>query len=94
MGVWLISPLENAEETFDAFKAACTEWLHTTDTGKQAMEMSCGAFNIGDFVLLQASDMAELKAALTVRNLQLRILEHHYDYVRDYDEVLYTQQDD
>lgn len=44
------TPLEDSEEAFKLFEAACTDWLNKTDEGKQSWADSGEDFNIGDFL--------------------------------------------
>ena len=81
--------VQSYNAAFLRFIEAVSEWVKTTETGREAWEASVGDINIGDMLTYDHFQEPELKACLLRRGVE--VVQAHqlvFDQQRDFDEVL------
>lgn len=89
----LRTTLEDDEEVFEALTAAITQWIRTTEEGRQAWAYSSNDFNIGDLVGGDHHKNPDLKRLLAERGIEIAdvtVADSDGDAL-DYDTVLVNQ---
>lgn len=85
--------MTNNKDPMEALKAGITEWVETTQEGKDEWEGSCEDFNIGDLLMASDDELMPILRKHGIAGLRT-IYAHDPDLVYPYDTILAEPSED